>query len=658
MSGQADDMQVNGTEGVELAPQPIVVAVQPSVVVEPEDRLVAQPPPPAMPVAEAGPSQVPGGAVPAVPVLHLHRHEHVEGTVDQEARAVVERLATQHGELFSFLHEEIKSVKEDYVQKQFAEEVVAWAGWVQVELGRQGHELRALRRDLEKSHAAVLEEVEKCKRETRDGLVHLRALIPETQKPITEALRKVSTQVTGMTEDWGKDVTRLMSMTQNTESTLTTRLNTLVYQNEQDHARLHERIEGETQRQTVLMTSMEAMETQMRELMSEEKASVSEDISLAGRLPLSLSEELTVPPRPAVRDSAASPTGRHSEQGSGSSEHPKKPLMIQNVQGAGPQFSMQSEAAPATRMVSHMGTADTNPQTAGTSVGGAGGAAAAATTSVGVGQMKLDAPPRYGGGRRPGVRVWLSHMERYMRLMKYPPEDWLDVVAMRVEGAASSWMNAALVAIERNQRPRFLDWADFSAALIAAFEPVTELEEARKALRALRQTGKVATYIQKFQELQCRLPGMTEEEAFSSFMSGLNAHLQEHVGAHVLGDLEAAKRMALRMEMYRGTAETSRSTQQKSQGGQKGHKQKGTVHSVEAQAQPAGPSQVNAVQSQGQQKRGKGKGKKGKRQEQEASQRQSRCFSCGGDHAFRQCPIWQEIQKKCGMQAKKKQGNA
>ena len=96
---------------------------------------------------------------------------------------------------------------------------------------------------------------------------------------------------------------------------------------------------------------------------------------------------------------------------------------------------------------------------------------------------------------------------------------------MRVEGAASSWMNAALVAIERNQRPRFIDWADFSAAMIAAFEPVTELEEARKALRALRQTGKVATYIQKFQELECRLPGMTVEEAFSTFMSGLTPHL-------------------------------------------------------------------------------------------------------------------------------------
>ena len=149
---------------------------------------------------------------------------------------------------------------------------------------------------------------------------------------------------------------------------------------------------------------------------------------------------------------------------------------------------------------------------------------------------------------------------------------------------------------------------------------------------------------------------MNAEEAFSTFISRLTPHLQEHVGAHVQGDLEAAKRMALRMEMYRGTADTSRGNQQKSQDGQKGNKKKGTVHSVEAQSQPAGPSQVNVVQGQGQQ-RGKGKGKKGKKPEKEASQQKPRCFSCGGDHAFRQCPIWQEIQKKCGMQAKK-QGNA
>lgn len=52
--------------------------------------------------------------------------------------------------------------------------------------------------------------------------------------------------------------------------------------------------------------------------------------------------------------------------------------------------------------------------------------------------MKLDVPPRYGGGRHPGVRVWLSQMEKYIQLMKYPRSNWLDVMAIRVEGAANA----------------------------------------------------------------------------------------------------------------------------------------------------------------------------------------------------------------------------
>ena len=56
-------------------------------------------------------------------VLHLYQHVATEGVVDEEARAVVERLATQHGELFQYLHQEIESLKKDVVREQFAEDV-------------------------------------------------------------------------------------------------------------------------------------------------------------------------------------------------------------------------------------------------------------------------------------------------------------------------------------------------------------------------------------------------------------------------------------------------------------------------------------------------------------------------------------------------------
>ena len=41
--------------------------------------------------------------------------------------------------------------------------------------------------------------------------------------------------------------------------------------------------------------------------------------------------------------------------------------------------------------------------------------------TVGVGQMKLEAPPQYSGRRQPRVRIWLSQMECYMRFMRHTP---------------------------------------------------------------------------------------------------------------------------------------------------------------------------------------------------------------------------------------------
>ena len=82
-----------------------------------------------------------------------------------------------------------------------------------------------------------------------------------------------------------------------------------------------------------------------------------------------------------------------------------------------------------------------------------------------------------------------------MRLMGYIPTDWLNVVAMRVEGAVSFWVNAVLQEISKGHRPIFRTWAQFRDAMVQRFEPVTEVEEGRKQLRALRQTGRVTGYI-------------------------------------------------------------------------------------------------------------------------------------------------------------------
>ena len=51
---------------------------------------------------------------------------------------------------------------------------------------------------------------------------------------------------------------------------------------------------------------------------------------------------------------------------------------------------------------------------------------------------------------------------------------------MRVEGAASSWVNAVLQDVTAGRRAAFLTWRQFMQAMIHQFEPVTKMEEAQK----------------------------------------------------------------------------------------------------------------------------------------------------------------------------------
>ena len=148
-------------------------------------------------------------------------------------------------------------------------------------------------------------------------------------------------------------------------------------------------------------------------------------------------------------------------------------------------------------------------------------------------------------------------------------------------------MNAVLQDISEGCKLVFRMWGQFRGGIVQRFEPVTEVEEVHKQLRALRQTGEVTSYAQKFQELQYRLHGMTDGEAFHAFIFGLQLHLQEYIGAHVQGDLEVAIAMAQCLEVYcggDGTKTTSKGSKRLK------NQKKGNVVQVE------GSSSVGTVQ--------------------------------------------------------------
>ena len=82
--------------------------------------------------------------------------------------------------------------------------------------------------------------------------------------------------------------------------------------------------------------------------------------------------------------------------------------------------------------------------------------------------------------------------------MDFPQHKWIDILATRTEGAANSWLTHEQDAMAKRVRAPWGTWEEFTQDMIWAFEPTTNESVARQQLAALKQTGRVSSYIQKF----------------------------------------------------------------------------------------------------------------------------------------------------------------
>ena len=90
-------------------------------------------------------------------------------------------------------------------------------------------------------------------------------------------------------------------------------------------------------------------------------------------------------------------------------------------------------------------------------------------------------------------------------------------------------------------------------------------------------------------------PNMLAEEALYAFLFRLTPHTQEHVGAHVQGDLEVVMAMAQCLEVYRGGDGAKASGEKKGSGELKKQNKKGTVAIVQGNE---AEETVQVIQSQ------------------------------------------------------------
>ena len=86
--------------------------------------------------------------------------------------------------------------------------------------------------------------------------------------------------------------------------------------------------------------------------------------------------------------------------------------------------------------------------------------------------------------------------------------------------------------------------------MIRAFEPTTDDALARQQLSALKQTGQISAYIQKFWKIWGYIQDINIQDEFAAFIRGLQPRIKTQVGALVEDDMVAAMWLAARVELW------------------------------------------------------------------------------------------------------------
>ena len=73
----------------------------------------------------------------------------------------------------------------------------------------------------------------------------------------------------------------------------------------------------------------------------------------------------------------------------------------------------------------------------------------------------MEMPENLIGSHIPGIAGWLTKMERYFRLMKYPINIWVDVITTCIIDAAQAWLDKALQDVQLGRCNPWTSWAEF-----------------------------------------------------------------------------------------------------------------------------------------------------------------------------------------------------
>lgn len=235
-------------------------------------------------------------------------------------------------------------------------------------------------------------------------------------------------------------------------------------------------------------------------------------------------------------------------------------------------------------------------------------------------KIRVPEPIPFKGARNAKeLENFLWDMEQYFQAAHIPEHEQVTMTSMYLAGDAKLWWRTRVQDDVNAGRQRIETWSALKKELKIQFLPLNASWLARDALKKLRHTDTVRSYVTEFSSLMLDIHNMSEEDKLFNFISGLQPWAQ--VELNRLGVKELASAIATADSLVDYGPPLDNETRARS----------------EDRGSKAGKLQFSVT---GQKSSGTQLGSKGMEPEKMAKQG---CFICDGPHRARECPKRQQL---------------
>ena len=263
-------------------------------------------------------------------------------------------------------------------------------------------------------------------------------------------------------------------------------------------------------------------------------------------------------------------------------------------------------------------------------------------------EIKPKDPPMFYGRAAEDVSTWISKVSDFFYLTGATDRQQVAYTATLLQEAAADWW---VTLLRENYGERPADFQEFAVRLEKRFGSSTRVDQARVALRDIRQghAENVRAYSTRFEGLLGKLPSWDQDWAKTQFIWGLHSRVAELVMILSPADLAQAIWNAEEVEMARNLSSGGQTTQKNTnpmRGRGRFQRGRGRFNAIQ------GSSGTN-VQQQAPQVQAQQMATQNVQYTSGGGKQNAQCYNCSGyGHFYWECPSPPQSSQRGGIQSR------